>query len=124
MATGWYEQKRDVTVKNALTKYGMAMTLIVPADGTFDEETGGLTQGTDKSYTVQGMVGNFRKSRKADSSVLAKSRYIYLSPSGMAVEPRVGNRLRVASVEYEILNVEDIAPAGITVLYQIEARLP
>jgi len=121
---GFYEQKRDVTVKNSLAKYGVAMTLIVPPAGTFDDETGSFTPGTDQTYAVQGLVGTYRKTRKADTAVQAKSRYIYLSPSGMAVEPAVGNKLLISGVEYEILSVESISPAGITVLYQLEAQIP
>ena len=119
----FYTDKRDGVVKNSLTKHGTAMTLVVPADGTFVPQTGGFTPGTDKSYSVQGLVGNYLKTRKTDT-VQAKSRYIYLSPSGMTVTPMPGHKLRVENVEYEITSVDSVAPAGTVVLYQLQVQQP
>lgn len=124
MADAWYEAKRDGTVKNAMAKYGMAMTLVVPAEGTYTPETGAFTPGTDKLYVVQGLIGTARKSRRADTEVNAKTRSVYLSPSGMTVEPVPNHKLRISNVDYEVVDVEAIAPGGVTVLYQLQVRLP
>jgi len=124
MTDAWYTAKRDGTVKNSMAKYGLPMTLVVPAVGTYTEGTGAFTAGTDKTYAVQGLIGNYRKSRKGDTAVQSKTRYIYLSPSGMTVEPEAGNKLRIGSTDYEIVDVELVQPGGITVLYQLEVRLP
>lgn len=120
---GFYEDKRDGTVKNAMAKYGMAMTLVVPAEGTFNEQTGAVTAGTDKLYPVQGLNGNFKKSRKADITQ-AKSRFVYLSASGLTIEPTPNHKLRVSGVDYEIVDVQPLTPGGVTVMYELQVLLP
>ena len=120
----FYEDKRDKTVKPLLDRYGTAMQLIVPAAGTFTAATGAFTAGTPTTHTVQGLVGSYRKSRKSGEDIRTKTRYVYLSPSGMTVEPAPGHRLKVANIEYEVVTVEPISPAGVSVLYQLEVRMP
>jgi hypothetical protein len=120
---GFYEDKRDGTVANAMAKYGMAMTLVVPAEGTYDPDTGAFTPGSDKTYAVRGLNGTYKKSRKGDITQ-AKSRFVYLSASGLAVEPTPNHKLRVSGVDYEILDVEPLTPGGITVMYQLQVQQP
>ena len=120
----FYTDKRDGVVKNSLAKYGTAMKLVVPNAGIFNAETGGLTSGGESSYSVQGLVGNYRKSRRGQEAIQAKSQYVYLSPSGLNVTPMPGHKLKISTVEYEIVDVETVAPGGTAVLYQVEVRLP
>lgn len=121
---GFYEDKRDLTVKPLLTRYGTNMKLLVPGEGVYDPDTGGLTAGAEASHTVLGLFGAVRKARKGDDAIQLRSRYVYLSPSGMRVEPTPGHKIKYGDVEYEVLNVEVIAPGGVAVLYQLEVRLP
>lgn len=121
---GFYEEKRDGVVKNSLAKYGTAMQLIIPAEGSYNAETGAFTSGGEATVTVQGLIGSFRKNRKGGEAIQAKNRYVYISPSGMKVQPAPGNRLKVASVEYEIVDVEVVGPGGVDVLYQLTVTLP
>lgn len=120
---GFYEDKRDGTVKNAMAKYGMAMTLVVPAEGTFDPDDGDFTPGTDKLYAVRGLNGNFKKSRKQDMTQ-GKARFVYLSASGLAIEPTPNHKLRVSGVDYEILDVQPLTPGGVTVMYELQVLHP
>jgi len=121
---GFYEDKRDLTVKPMLEKYGAAMQLLVPAVGGHDPETGGYTPGTETVHTVQGLVGTYRKRSRSGDAIQSRNQYVYISPSGMTVAPMPGHKLKVDGVEYEIVDVETISPGGTAVLYQVEVRLP
>lgn len=120
----FYEDKRDLTVKPLMAKYGTAMKLLVPSAGVYDSETGGLTTGSEASYSVQGLIGTYRKSRRSGEAIQAKAQFVYLSPAGLSVVPLPGHKLKISNVDYEIVDVETIAPGGTAVLYQVEVRLP
>ncbi len=120
----FYEGLRDGVVKSLLTQYGMGMHLLVPSEGTFDPETGGLTGVTETAVAVTGVSGKYLKAQKSGTSIHNRSQYVYLSPSGMTVVPTASHRLRVSGLEYEIVSVEVVAPGGVTVLYQLEVREP
>ena len=120
---GFYEDKRDGVAARALAKYGMAAQLVVPAAGVFDPETGALTQGTDKTYAVQVLLGSVTKARKQELTH-ASTLQVYLSASGLAVVPAVNNKLRISGVDYEILRSTPIAPGGVTVLYDLSVAVP
>jgi hypothetical protein len=120
---GFYESKRDGTVANAMAKYGMDMTLVVPAAGVFDGSDGSFSPGTDALYPVRGLNGQIKKAR-GDAMTNSKTRFIYLACNGLAVEPSNNHKLRVGDVDYEIMDVEPLAPGGITVMYQLQVRQP
>jgi hypothetical protein len=120
---GFYEDKRDGTVANAMAKYGFSATLVVPAAGTFDEATGGFTPGADKLYPVRALNGQVKKAR-GEAMTQAKSRFVYLACSGLAAVPSPNHKLRLGGVDHEIMDVEPIAPGEITVMYQLQVRLP
>lgn len=121
---GFYETKRDGTVKRALAKYGQTMKLVAPGAGAFNPVTGAFNPSADALYTVQGLFNTQRKGRQVATVSPQKDLSVYVGASGLSVEPSQTHKLRIGIVDYDIVNVEKIAPGGIAVMYLLQVRLP
>ena len=121
----FYEQKRDGLTAKLLSKYGVPMTLKVTTGELFNELTGEATGGTYKAHALQAMVLSKKRSEKGgDSSVSQGDLSIFAGASKLAVTPTTSDRIVHMGVEYEVVEVKPVSPAGIAVAYEIRMRVP
>lgn len=126
---GYYENKRDVTVLNALTKRGMAMYLLNPTD-TFNEETGAVVEDTAPASTkVYGLVLSYERRERGVGSEIENSqtfrtvKKVMISATGVSTPPTPDMLLKIGTVTHEILSAEPFAPGGVDLYYDLRVAI-
>jgi len=108
-----------------LKKAGTSMTLRATTPGTFDPVAGTETGETVTDYACVGILTNPFVSQQeaffANSRILTNDK-VALIGATVAVRPKPGNILVVNSVEWQVVAVIAIEPAGIPVLYKLQVR--
>lgn len=107
---------------------GQAVTLTRHAEGAYNPATATAAI-TTSTQTGKGVILPFGQGARyqAGSNVIAADKLCYLSAltsSGSVVTaPQVGDTITDAnSVVYEITEVAPLAPAGLTIIYEIKMR--
>lgn len=115
---GFYENIRDKTVLQLLTKYGQNLTIKRVVEGTFDVNTASISN-TETSFVVKGVITNIDETIAQGTQTDFSSRMAIVAASGLSITPNQSDKLVVGLVEYRILNVVPISPAGIVVAYKL-----
>lgn len=82
-----------------------------PWDGTSPSET---------TYDLAGMVSDYPRSLVDGTLIKAEDRRVMLAATGE--RPLTTDKLRIASVDYEIVRVRDMSPSGVPLYYEVQAR--
>lgn len=65
---------------------------------------------------------DYKRSEIDGTRILATDRKVYLSTDGLTVEPELSDRMVIGGSECEIVSISPLAPAGVVVFYEIQAR--
>ena len=108
------------TARSLLAKFGQSMTLTKSVSGSYNATTGEntLTTSTTTDIGVILPYGDAVNSAP-DSLIKQNDQQIFIQ---MATVPTVTDKITVASVDYNIVSVKAIEPAGINVLYELQVR--
>jgi hypothetical protein len=61
--------------------------------------------------------------REIDGSrVLATDKKVLLAKKALAIEPTTADKLLIGGVSHSVVNVRPVSPAGIVVMWEIQAR--
>lgn len=102
---------------DGLLKYfGTTATITRRVEGAYDVSTSQAAIKSSK-FTATVVALDIRNKRDGDA-VERGDRRILLSPNA-SYEPLVGDLVKVGSTEYIVQEVEKIAPAGVTVIYDL-----
>ena len=93
------------------------VTLIEPAPAANPWGTGGAATETELPALVQ----DYPREMIDGTLIHQGDRRVMLS--ALATRPSTGDRLRVEGVEYRVLMVKDMAPSGVVLFYEIQARV-
>jgi hypothetical protein len=118
-----YQRIRD-QVAVIIGKYGAPMVLRVPAPGAYDPATGG--RATDSPYVDYSCFGTVDEYdiRDIDGTLIKEGdKRVTLSASSAMPDPVKGNILIMAGVEWSVERCKPTAPAGISVVYEVQVRL-
>jgi hypothetical protein len=100
--------------------FGQAATLKRPTVGGSAYNP---TQGAPTSYDVIVAVLNYDDSEIDGSRVLATDKKVLMARGDLAIDPVTTDRLEIGGVEHWIIApIRTTAPAGIVVLYELQAR--
>ena len=108
------------TARSLLAKFGQSMTLTKSVSGSYDATTGENTITTSTTTDI-GVILPYGDalSSTANSLVKQNDQQIFIQ---IATVPSVADKITVASVDYDIVSVKAIEPAGINVLYELQVR--
>jgi len=108
-----------------LKKAGTSMVLRVTTPGTFDPVAGTETGEIVTDYACSGILTNPFVSQQeaffANSRILTNDK-VALIGATVAVRPNPGNVLVIDSVEWQVVAVIAVEPAGIPLLYKLQVR--
>lgn len=104
-----------------LKKYGMAATLRREVKTGEDEWNPGPT--TVEDHDIVALLGSFSERMIDGITVKYGDRRVYVGVDGLGdFVPTVEDKLVLGAIEYAIINVILVAPGGIPVMYEIQAR--
>lgn len=119
MASGFNYTKSARLAHDLLTYFGALAVLTRRIEGAYDTATGSATI-SNRSFSATACVLSVKDKRDTDAVQRAERR-VLISPLS-AYEPLVGDHLKIGALKFQITDVEKLAPAGTTVLYDCEVR--
>lgn len=115
----FYEEMAASTAE-ILAEFGAAATLKRTATGAYDPATQTAAV-TTTSQAVTAAVFDYNQHYIDGSLIKTGDKQVYLSAVGVAV-PLAGDVLTWQAGDYAVISVKPLAPAGISVLYEIQVR--
>lgn len=126
--------KSAATAQRLLTKFGMTVILRQLSTGSadYDPKTGGAvpegqdgSTDTNRKAIVLDQPGSqisqrFGNTLQNNSLVQQGEKWLYMDANGVA--PALQDKLIFGGIEYAIIDVQELAPAGIPVLYMVVVR--
>lgn len=116
------------TADRLITKFGAAATLRVRTAGAYDPATGQSAQ-TDTDYPIKAAVFDVRNEEIDGTLIKASDKRAYISTLPGVPVPSVGDLMIWQGVTYQFAPngnsepaVKDLAPAGVSVLYEAILR--
>jgi hypothetical protein len=111
VATALSEVARDVGNGEFL------VTLIEPAQGTNPWDQAG----TDTETELPAIIQDYPRSMIDGTVIQVGDRRVMMSALGP--RPSTGDRLRVQGQDFRVLMVKDLAPSGVALYYELQARV-
>ena len=106
------------TALRLLTRFGTAATVKVYGGTAYDPATGTTTP-TYADVATTAAVFDYDQKYIDGTLILAGDKRAYLAPAHAAKQ---GDKLAWQSVDYTVVAVKAIAPAGVVVLYEAQLR--
>ena len=107
------------TALELLTEFGQAVTINRETSSSFDP-TLGIDTTASSSFTGKGAAFEYKAMQIDGTIVQAGDIQLYLNAT--ATVPLIDDRITIDSATYQVMNVEQINPAGTPVLYIIQLR--
>lgn len=76
--------------------------------------------GTGSTFTMTGNVQRYPRSMIDGTLIRQEDRRVMLAATGE--KPTTADVLRIDSVDYEIVSVDETAPQGVALYYEVQAR--
>ena len=106
------------TALRLLGRFGASATLKREVSGAYDPATG-TAPVTETSLTTTACVFDYPQKYVDGTLILAGDKQAYLASAPV---PKQGDKLTWQAVDYTVVNVKAIAPAGVAVLYEAQLR--
>jgi len=108
------------TADRLIARFGQEGVLRRP--GTATGPAYNPTIGAPVDHDATFVVMSFTNAEIDGTRVLATDKKILLAKGALTITPALSDKLVIAGKEHAILNSTPLAPAGIVVLYEIQAR--
>ena len=106
------------TAARMMMKFGQAITLRQAVQGAYDPATGSVTQ-TVTDVSRNGAVFDYGAKLVDGTLIQQGDKQLYMEPG---VIPSVQHRVVIGGVEYGIVTIKEINPAGVPILYELQLR--
>lgn len=116
---GFYDNLQNVAV-NILKKYGQQLTFTRKTVGDYDATTGTATS-IESTYKGYGAILEYSSKDMADGSILSGDKKIIIEY--VKQRPVVNDIVTVDGINYNIIAVKEVNPAGINVYSELQARV-
>lgn len=116
MSSGFNYTSTKKMADGLLKYFGTTATITRRVEGAYDVSTGQAAIKSSK-FTATVVALDIRDKRN-DEAVQRGERRVLLSPNA-SYEPLVGDLIKVGSTEYIVQEAEKIAPADVTVIYDL-----
>lgn len=109
------------TAARLLADKGRQMTLRKRTPGTYNPSTASAAL-TTADTAVTGGVFDYAALLIDGTSIQRGDKKVVLAAQGLAVEPDTGDLLLIGGVEFNVISVQPVAPAGVVVIYILQVR--
>lgn len=117
------------TASRLLKKFGQAAVLLrapSPAsaggDVNYTQPMGPQPTPVDDEYACTVVIDNFTARDRDGTNVQAGDVKLLVSTEGLTVVPKNSNKIRVSGQTYSIVDVTELAPGGVAVMWTVQAR--
>lgn len=103
-----------------MEKFGGALTYRRVVSDLYNTETGSMTQSTT-DYALRGVLQDV-KAREVNELIQAGDKRLYIAATDLAVTPSTADRVIVATVSHQIINVQTIEQDNQPITYELVLR--
>lgn len=114
----FYSEMAEVA-NDLLAEFGQTITLLRTTPGTFDETTETETGDSTAELTATGIQKNFAQGLIDGSRILSSDKLFILDDDQV---PVMTDKIKVGSVYWNIVDINPVEPAGIPLVYFVQAR--
>lgn len=109
------------TADALLIDKGAMLTFTRSAAGVYDPATGTAAV-TLTDFTVTGAVFDYPDAAVNGTDILTGDKRVLVSAQNLTVVPTTGDYITIAGAKHSIIRIKRLAPAGVAVLYTLQAR--
>lgn len=99
---------------------GRTIGILYKTEGTYDADTDSVSGNSAETVVVKAVVTNFNRRDVADGLVEAGDLQVLIAASGIA-KPRT-NDIVIDGDEFTVINVTEIKPGSVAILYKLQVR--
>jgi len=108
------------TASKLMEKFGGALTYRRVVSDLYNTETGSMTQSTT-DYALRGVLQDV-KAREVNELIQAGDKRLYIAATDLAVTPSTADRVIIAAVSHQIINVQTIEQDNQSITYELVLR--
>ena len=105
---------------NILVKFGAPVTFSQETYTSFDPENG-KTVSTTSTFTVNGVVDFYSKDEVNGTTILSGDIKLIIESNGNV--PTNEDVATIESIDYRVMNVLHVSPAGVAIIYEVQLRV-
>lgn len=117
--TAYDYSRPKASADRLIAKFGQAGTL---RRSTSTGPAYNPTAGAPADYACTFVVDSFKAFEVDGTRVKASDLKVLLAKGSLAIEPSVSDKLLIGGVAHTIVNVEPLAPGGVTVMWTLQCR--
>ena len=118
----FYNEMQAMAARQLSTK-GAPLMLTRSTAGAYNPATGAAAVALTISASIGvGAAFDFPAVNAPGSDILRGDKKILVSATGLSFAPQPGDYLTIGGVQHSVINVKTLAPAGVPVLYTVQAR--
>lgn len=120
---GFNYGKAALTALRLIKRFGQSVIIrrTTTTGGNEWDPTSGTTQDVD--YAAQAVVTDYKEGLIDGEAVKYGDKRIILAAKGLSITPETTDKLIVGDVNFTIVRVTTVSPAGTIVVYELQARL-
>jgi len=107
------------TAARLITKFGAVGTITRTTGGSVDPVTGDTTAGTTVTYSPNTIVQRYADELVDGTRILSSDRLIILDNT---IEPLTTDKITIRGENWTIVSINESRPAGIPLVYFVQAR--
>jgi hypothetical protein len=108
------------TAAKLMGKFGGALTYRRVSGGAYNASTGAITE-TTTDYSLRGVLQDV-KAREVNELIQAGDKRLYIAATDLAVTPNTADRVIIAAVSHQIINVQTIEQDNQSITYELVLR--
>ena len=107
------------TASKLLTKFGAVGTIKRTTGGSINPVTGDVVAGSTVTYSPKIIVQRYANELVDGTRILSSDRLIILDKT---IQPLTSDKITIESEDWSIVSVTESKPAGIALVYFVQAR--
>jgi uncharacterized membrane protein len=108
------------TASKLMGKFGGALTYRRVSGGAYNASTGAITE-TVTDYSLRGVLQDV-KAREVNELIQAGDKRLFIAATDLAVAPSTADRVIIAAVSHQIINVQTIEQDNQPITYELVLR--
>ena len=108
------------TAQRLLDRYGSDASLIPYAEPYTTEW--GMVPDSGDPVAIVALISNYSQSERANTAIETGDMRAFISTAGLSVAPKASDQIILAGVTWKVVEVEQIAPSGVAILYKARVR--
>lgn len=118
--TGFNYARSAATASRLIARFGQSASIVRSTAGNGPAYDPG--EPTETTYACTLVVLDYTNSERDGTLILAGDKKVYLSTSGLSIEPSLADKISVNGEAHNIISIKPLNPAGTVVMYEIQIR--